>query len=162
MFNAGNAVWDFEKSPRPNSFCSLKQKGQWSVETTLRSSVRSPATDRRGDVPRGAVANRRTSRPRILHARGQPRQKQILRTRFGKDVLSTVARRNHFVEGFRGREVHDVERSARDASELYRPVRRFTFQERGAGRAVKARIPSPRARDWRPGCQWRFHFPRAS
>ncbi|SCD85413.1 hypothetical protein GA0115246_106993 [Streptomyces sp. SolWspMP-sol7th] len=32
----------FEKSPRPSSFWPLKQKGQWSVETTWRSSVRSP------------------------------------------------------------------------------------------------------------------------
>src|SRR5215468_5726561 len=32
----------FEKSPRPISFCSLKQNGQWSVETMLRSLVRSP------------------------------------------------------------------------------------------------------------------------
>src|ERR1700722_14786948 len=32
----------FRKSPRPISFWSLKQNGQWSVETTARSSVRSP------------------------------------------------------------------------------------------------------------------------
>ena len=32
----------FLKSPRPSSFWSLKQNGQWSVETTARSSVRSP------------------------------------------------------------------------------------------------------------------------
>ncbi|MFD6105416.1 hydrogenase/urease maturation nickel metallochaperone HypA, partial [Nocardia salmonicida] len=32
----------FEKSSRPSSFCPLKQNGQWSVETTCRSSVRSP------------------------------------------------------------------------------------------------------------------------
>ena len=31
-----------EKSPRPSSFCSLKQNGQWSVDTTDRSLVRSP------------------------------------------------------------------------------------------------------------------------
>ena len=30
----------FEKSPRPSSFCSLKQNGQWSVLTTERSLVR--------------------------------------------------------------------------------------------------------------------------
>lgn len=29
------------KSPRPSSFWSLKQKGQWSVETICRSLVRS-------------------------------------------------------------------------------------------------------------------------
>ncbi len=32
----------FEKSPRPSSFCSLKQNGQWSVDTTARSLVRRP------------------------------------------------------------------------------------------------------------------------
>ena len=31
-----------EKSPRPSSFWSLKQNGQWSVDTTDRSLVRSP------------------------------------------------------------------------------------------------------------------------
>src|SRR5437763_1715048 len=31
-----------EKSPRPSSFCSRKQNGQWSVDTTDRSLVRSP------------------------------------------------------------------------------------------------------------------------
>ncbi|CAM5500849.1 hypothetical protein SVIOM74S_04985 [Streptomyces violarus] len=31
-----------EKSPRPSSFWPVKQKGQWSVETTWRSFVRSP------------------------------------------------------------------------------------------------------------------------
>lgn len=31
-----------EKSPRPSSFWPLKQKGQWSVETTWRSLVRRP------------------------------------------------------------------------------------------------------------------------
>src|SRR5450631_1246909 len=29
-----------EKSPSPSSFCSLKQNGQWSVDTTLKSLVR--------------------------------------------------------------------------------------------------------------------------
>ena len=31
-----------EKSPRPSSFWSLKQNGQWSVDTTDRSLVRRP------------------------------------------------------------------------------------------------------------------------
>ena len=31
-----------EKSPTPSSFCSLKQNGQWSVETTARSLLRRP------------------------------------------------------------------------------------------------------------------------
>ena len=31
-----------EKSPSPSSFWSLKQNGQWSVETIVRSFVRSP------------------------------------------------------------------------------------------------------------------------
>ena len=30
------------KSPRPSSFCSRRQNGQWSVEMTSRSRVRSP------------------------------------------------------------------------------------------------------------------------
>ena len=38
----GSPLGIFEKSPRPSSFCSLKQKGQWSVDTTDRSLVRRP------------------------------------------------------------------------------------------------------------------------
>ena len=30
------------KSPSPSSFCSLKQNGQWSVETQMSSLVRRP------------------------------------------------------------------------------------------------------------------------
>ncbi len=38
----GKPLGILEKSPAPSSFCSLKQNGQWSVETTERSSVRNP------------------------------------------------------------------------------------------------------------------------
>ena len=31
-----------EKSPRPSSFCSFMQNGQWSVDTTASSFIRRP------------------------------------------------------------------------------------------------------------------------
>ena len=64
-----------EKSPRPSSFCSFMQNGQWSVDTTASSFIRRPFHRSAGGARAwsAAASSRPTWRPRSRAGRGGPR-----------------------------------------------------------------------------------------
>src|SRR5713226_6375393 len=84
------------KSSLPSSFCSLKQKGQWSVETTCSVSF---ARRRSEDVLRAFKA-------RGVHI--LERKIQVLRTSFGVRGEAAVAGFADFFERLVAGEVNDV------------------------------------------------------
>jgi hypothetical protein len=102
VLDAADAVGDLREVAQPSSFWSLKQNGQWSVETTARSLVRRPrhrfvvvrlvlAAQRRRADPLGALEPGRAEL--VLQ-----RQVQVLRAGLGEHVAAEVAGRGDLFE----------------------------------------------------------------
>ena len=144
----GSPLGIFEKSPRPSSFCPLKQNGQWSVETTDRSSVRSPrhsaawcsrGPQRRGADVLGALEVRagRGRRWTGTGTAGRSRRRRCSPRRGPSPTSASASSR---------RQVDDVERARRHLRQLDRPVRGLGLQQRVAHVAVVARVGLARGR----------------
>ena len=129
----------------PSSFWSLKQNGQWSVETMARSLVRRPfhrsarcgsclrAQRRRAD-PLGALEAGRAE----LVLEGQV---EVLRAGLGEHVAALVAGLGDLFERLAGGQVHDVERAVGgDAGQPDRPAGRLGLERLRPGEAVVDRV----------------------
>ena len=144
-----------EKSPTPSSFCSLKQNGQWSVDTQTRSLVRRPfhrswwwcaCSVRMG----GEQTYLAPSKPGWARCSSR-RQVEVLRAGLAEHVGAAVAGRGHRLERLAGRHVHDVERDV--AGHLRQhdgPVGGLALQLGSTDDAVVLRVglaPGQRLRD---------------
>jgi hypothetical protein len=151
-----------EKSPRPSSFCSLKQNGQWSVDTTDRSLVRRPRHSESWCSLGAAAARRRTWRPRSPAGPGRPGTGTGTA---GRSRRTRSARRPGLGDRrqrLRGRQVHDVQRAVGHLGQRDRPVSRLALQLGRPGQAVVTGSVWPAARPARRAGRWRCRSPRAS